>query len=465
MRRLDRSLRELAAGLRAREFSAMDLWHEARAAMDAREPKLGAYKLRMDATAEQAARTADEALRAGRDLGVLQGIPVSVKDLYGIPGFPTYAGSARELPARWQAAGPMVRCLLEEHAVMTGKTHTVEFAFGGVGLNNNWPTPRNPWDEKQHRVPGGSSSGAGVSLREGSAVIALGSDTAGSVRLPASVTGNVGYKPTIGRWSTEGIVPLSPYFDTPGILARTVDDAYLAAIEFDRRMFKEPNGAIEGSEPLEALTIGVPGGHFWEGCEPSIEQAVRSALARLEEEGHQLVPFDWVEAAEAFALWSAGGTVGAELHAFLTSELPDWIPLLDPNVGRRMQAAALPPAEVRSRKAAFDALATRTRRHFQKMDVIATPTVPVPAPTLAQVADHDGYRAHNLGMLRCTHTANVLGLCGMTIPVGFDTLGLPVGLQVMAAPMCDDLLFGAALAIERALGTSASRAPSQTAEA
>jgi len=358
----------------------------------------------------------------------------------------------------------MVRCLLEEHAVMTGKTHTVEFAFGGVGLNNHWPTPRNPWDEAQHRVPGGSSSGAGVSLREGSAVIALGSDTAGSVRLPASITGNVGYKPTIGRWSTEGIVPLSPYFDTPGILARTVDDAFLAAIEFDHRMFKEPNGAIEGSEPLEALTIGVPGGHFWEGCEPSIERAVRSALARLEEEGHQLVPFDWVEAAEAFALWSAGGTVGAELHAFLTSELPDWIPLLDPNVGRRMQAAALPAAEVRSRKAAFDALATRTRRHFQKMDVIATPTVQVPAPTLAQVADHDGYRAQNLGMLRNTHTANVLGLCGMTIPVGFDALGLPVGLQVMAAPMCDDLLFSAALSIEKALGASASPAPSRTAE-
>src|SRR5687768_4545515 len=368
MRRLDRSLRSLAAGLRAREFSALDLWKEARAAMDEREPTLGAYKLRMDPAAEQAARTADEKLRAGHDLGVLQGIPISVKDLYGVPGFPTYAGSARELPAKWQVAGPLVRCLLDEHAVITGKTHTVEFAFGGVGLNNHWPTPRNPWDESQQRVPGGSSSGAGVSLREGSAVIALGTDTAGSVRVPASVTGNVGYKPTIGRWSTEGIVPLSPYFDTPGILARTVDDAFLAAIEFDRRMFRERSGSIEGSEPIEALTIGIPDGHFWEGCDPSIEKAVRGALARLEKDGHQLVSIDWKEAAEAFTLWMAGGTVGAELHAFLKAELPDWIALLDPNVGRRMQLAGSTSAdEVRSRKAAFDALAARTRRHFNEV--------------------------------------------------------------------------------------------------
>ena len=454
---LDRSLRDLAAGLRAREFSALDLWHEARAAMDQREASLNAYKLRLDASAESAARAADEALRAGRDLGVLQGIPVSVKDLYGVPGFPTFAGSARELPAKFQAAGPLVRCLLDESAVITGKTHTVEFAFGGVGLNNHWPTPRNPWDDKVARVPGGSSSGAGVSLREGSAIVALGSDTAGSVRLPASVTGNVGYKPTIGRWSTEGITPLSRLFDTPGILTRTVDDALLAASEFDRRMYGDKPGGIEGTEAIEALTIGVPAGHFWQGCDPSIEKVVRDALASLEEAGHRLVPLNWVEATEAFELWQAGGTVGAELHAFLSAELPDWIPTLDPNVGKRMQlAASVTPEEVKSRKAAFDALATRTRRYFTEVDVIATPTVITSPPPVAEVRDHDGYKAANLRMLRNTHTANVLGLCGMTIPVGFDALGMPVGMQLMGAPMADDLLFAAALATEKALAELAS---------
>ena len=452
MRLLDKSLRDLAAGLRAREFSATDLWKEAAAAMDASEPRLHAYKLRMDAFAAKAAREADEAIAAGLDLGALQGIPVSVKDLYGIPGFPTFAGASRELPPKWQAAGPMVRRLLDSKAVIAGKTHTVEFAFGGVGRNNHWHTPRNPWDTKHHRVPGGSSSGAGVSLRQGSAIVALGSDTAGSVRLPASLTGNVGYKPTIGRWSTEGIVPLSRNFDTPGILTRTVDDAYLAAIDFDRRMFGEKPGAI-GTASVGKLTIGVPGGHFWDACEPSIEAAVRAALEKLARAGHRLVPFDWVEANEVLELWNQGGTAGAELRAFLTAELPDWIPILDPNIGKRMATlAGVTADEVRARKAAFDALAGRTRRWFDQFDVVATPTVQCPPPRMDEVEDHDAYRAHNMKLLRNTFAANLLGLCGITMPVGRDMLGLPVGLQLMAGGMRDDRLFAAALAAENVIG-------------
>ena len=452
MPNLDLSLRDLAAGLRAGRFTALDLWREARAAMDAHEPRLNAYKLRLDDAAERAASEADAAFRAGRDLGVLQGIPVSVKDLYGIPGFPVHAGAARELPAKWREAGPLVQCLLDEHAVITGKTHTVEFAFGGVGLNNHWPTPRNPWDERHHRVPGGSSSGAGVSLRQGSAIVALGSDTAGSVRLPASLTGNAGYKPTIDRWPTRGIVPLSRYFDTPGILARTVEDAYLAASELDRRVRAGRPGAIGAAQPPAALRIGVPAGHFVDECEASIEAAFRAALARLEAAGHRIVPIDFEEAAEAFKLWNAGGTVGAELYAFLNAELPDWIPELDPNVGRRMQlAATISQDEVARRKSAFDALAARAARHFEALDVIATPTVPCPPPRIEEVSDPDGYRAHNLRLLRNTHTANLLQLCAITQPAGKDALGLPVGLQLMGAPMADDRLFEAARAVEKVL--------------
>lgn len=451
MRLLDQSLRDLAAGLRAGKFSSTDLWNEARAAMDEHEPRLGAYKLRLDDAAQRAARSADEAFRAGRDLGVLQGIPVSIKDLYGLPGFPTFAGSARELPAKWQAAGPLVKCLLDESAVVTGKTHTVEFAFGGVGLNNQWPTPRNPWDDKHHRAPGGSSSGAGVSLREGSAIVAFGSDTAGSVRVPASVTGNVGYKPTIGRWPTAGIVPLSLFFDTPGILARSVDDAFMAASDLDRRVFGDRADTIGRAAPAGRLRIGVPAGHFQDACDGSIAEVVRAALARLEGAGHSLVPIDFTEAAAAFDLWMAGSTVGAELRAFLDAELPDWIPLLDPNVGRRMQAAALPAAEVRERKAALDRLAAAAQRRFDEVDVMATATVSCSPPRLDEVADPDAYRAANLRMLRNTHTANVLQLCAITMPVGFDALGMPVGLQVMGRNMADDGLFAAALAIEKTL--------------
>lgn len=458
MRKLDAPLRHLAAGLRAREFSALDLWHEARAAMDASEAKLNAYKLRTDDAAERVAREADAALASGKDHGILQGIPASVKDLYGLPGFPTYAGSARELPARWQAAGPMVKCLLDARAVVTGKTHTVEFAYGGLGLNRHWPVPRNPWDEAHVRVPGGSSSGAGVSLCQGSAIVALGSDTAGSVRIPASLTGNVGYKPTIDRWSTRGIVPLSTIFDTPGILTRSVDDAFLAACELDRRMFGDRPGAIDRARPTDRLRIGVPDEHFWDECDVGIAQAVRGALAELEKAGHRLVAISFPEALGAFEHFRAGSFTGVELLAFLRRELPDWLPILDPNVRARMEAMAnMTAVEFLERKHALEQLAARALARFDDIDVMATPTVPIPPPRIDAITDYDRYRAFNLGVLRNTCIANLLRLNALTMPVGLDALGLPVGLQLMAAPLRDDLLFAAGLAFEGALGTGRER--------
>ena len=454
MRLLDQSLRALAAGLRDRRHSALDLQRESRAAVEATEASLHAYKLRTDEPAEKAAREADAAFAAGTDHGALQGIPVSVKDIYGVPGMPIFAGSARELPAHWQAAGPLVKLLLDQRAVIPGKTHTVEFAFGGVGTNNHWGTPRNPWDAKHHRVPGGSSSGAGVSLRQGSAIVALGSDTAGSVRIPASLTGNVGYKPTIDRWSTRGITPLSRHLDTPGILARSVDDAFLAAGEFDRRMFGDRPGAIDRAQPAGKLRIGIPDQHFWDECEPGIAAGVRAAIAELERAGHRVTPFDLPEAVAIFDLFNAGGTTGVELLAFLRRELPDWLAILDPNVGDRMHAVSQVAAvDYVARMNTWQALAQRVLPRFDDVDVIATPTIPIPPPRMEEVATHDLYRKHNLLLLRNTHAANYLRLCALTMPVGLDSLGLPIGLQVMAAPLRDDLLFAAGLAIEKALGT------------
>jgi aspartyl-tRNA(Asn)/glutamyl-tRNA(Gln) amidotransferase subunit A len=139
------------------------------------------------------------------------GIPISVKDLFGVPGLPTCAGTNAAFPREWEAAGPVVGAVLSQLGIVTGKTHTVEFAFGGLGTNPHWGTPVNPWSSPDEpRAPGGSSAGAGVSLAQGSALLALGTDTAGSVRIPASFTGQTALKTTHGRWSLEGIVPLSP---------------------------------------------------------------------------------------------------------------------------------------------------------------------------------------------------------------------------------------------------------------
>src|SRR5919197_2584043 len=179
---LDWSLAEISARLADGRLHARTLVEEAQARHD---PSLNAYKTWAPDFALRQADAADAAFAAGNRLGALQGIPVSVKDLYGVKGLPTFAGSPRELPARWQREGPLVRTLRSQNAVIMGKSHTVEFAFGGLGLNAHWPTPWNPQDRKVHRSPGGSSSGAGVSLGEGTALLALGTDTAGSVRIPA----------------------------------------------------------------------------------------------------------------------------------------------------------------------------------------------------------------------------------------------------------------------------------------
>lgn len=451
---LGQPLRELARRLRAGELRAADLLREATANLEASEARLGAYKVRTAALAESAANAADAAFRAGRDLGVLQGIPVAVKDIYGLPGVPIHAGSSRELPARFQEAGPVARCLLDASAVILGKTHTVEFAFGALGLNNHWPTPRNPWDARHHRVPGGSSSGAGVALCQGSAVISLGTDTAGSVRIPAALTGNVAYKPTIGRWPTEGIVPLSPYLDTPGILARTVEDASLAAEAIDRGVAAAAGRAGSAG----SLRIGVPEELFWDDCDAGIAEGVGGALAELERKGHRLVRLSFAQAPRAFEVFSAGGTAGAELLAFLSRELPEWIDRLDPNVGTRMHAAAgLSAVEWLGRKLSLDALAREARGLFREVDVVATPTTPATPPVIDAIRSWDQYRPLNLRMVRNTSIANLLKLNALTLPVALDACGMPVGLQVMADHGRDDLLLAAGLAFEKALGTGRER--------
>ena len=222
---LSRPLIEIAADLRAKRVTAQELVEAAIFRHGRFGERLHAYSRWAPEQARAVAQTADAAFAAGLTIGPLQGLPVSIKDLFAVSGYPCFAGSSCRLPADpWERDGPLVATLRRQLGVIMGKTHMVEFAFGGTGQNSHWSAPCNPWDATAHRAPGGSSSGAGVSLLEGSALLALGSDTAGSVRIPACMTGNVGLKVTLGRWSTEGVVPLSTTFDTPGLLARSVSD-------------------------------------------------------------------------------------------------------------------------------------------------------------------------------------------------------------------------------------------------
>src|SRR5262245_2447226 len=269
------SLIEIARDLREKRTRSRDLIEAAIARHERFGERLHAYSHWAPQQARAVAEAADAAFAAGVTVGPLQGLPVSIKDLFAAAGYPCFAGSSRRLPADpWEPDGPLVATLRRQLGVIMGKTHMVEFAFGGTGHNAHWGAPYNPWDATAHRSPGGSSSGAGVSLLEGSALLALGSDTGGSVRIPACMTGHVGLQTTRGRWSIEGIVPLSRTFDTPGLLARSVVDAAYGFAALDPTTGDPVRFIARASTAaLAGMRIGVEDPYFWSDCDPGIGEA------------------------------------------------------------------------------------------------------------------------------------------------------------------------------------------------
>jgi len=443
------SIAELGAALRSGRVRSAELVEQA---ARNRDESLGAYKLWMPERAAAAAELADAAFAQGLDFGPLQGLPVSVKDLYGLVGTPTHAGSPRPLPAAWEREGPVVHAVRNGMGCIVGKTHTVEFAFGGIGSNPHWGTPRNPWSREVHRVPGGSSAGAGVSLWEGTAVVALGSDTAGSVRVPASFTGTVGLKTTYGRWSLAGIVPLSPTLDSAGVLTRSVADAALAFSVIDPGCEAAPEPA-----DLSRIRFGVVE-ELFEGCDRDVADAVRAVVRELESRGASIVTFPLPGLATAREIFAAGGLAAPEFVAFINRELPECRATLDPNVrGRFAAVETMAATEYLDRRARLAGAADEANAGLAGLDGVLSPTTPLTAPRLDEVSDAEGYRDRNMATLRNTSPGNLLDLCGLSIPVGLDGDGLPIGLQIMAARETDERLLSAGLAVERVLGTARER--------
>lgn len=456
---LDSPLTEIATALRSNRTTALELITEAVNRHETAAEDLGAYQVWTGEEALSCAGAVDSLQRNGSSLRPLAGIPVSVKDLFGVSGHPTYAGTPARLPGAWEREGFLIRRIREEMGVLIGKTRMVEMAFGGLGNNPHWGTPINPWSSPEHRVPGGSSCGAGVSLWEGSAIVAIGTDTACSIRTPASMTGTVGFKPTQRRWPADGIVPLSPTLDSVGALARTVADVayFFGAID---PAHSGPDDLLDRvrQSTLSGVRMGIDPNHGWGDCDPGIAESIMAALRELEAQGASIVDVAFPEFNAACALYVEGTIVAPEVAAFVASSLPGWLDLLDPGVGDQIRSGGgVTATEYLSALSRRRELIDASRDRMQAVDVLATPTVPITPPLLSDIEVPEVYARTNAMTSRTTNPANILDLCAISLPCGLDGAGLPVGLQLMASGGEDERLLAHACCAERVLGTALDR--------
>lgn len=291
-----------------------------------------------------------------------------------------------------------------------------------------------------------------MSLAQGTAVLALGTDTAGSVRVPASFTGQAGLKTTAGRWPGEQIVPLSSSLDTPGILARTVEDLAYSFSAIEASLGYGDDAEVPHAD-LSALRIGVPTNFFWEDIDASISTLVDDAISRLASHASGLQRVELPACDDAYDIFRAGGLAAPELRHYMQMHFPEKIARLDPVVRLRVEGAEqVSSVEYLRRKAVLEQCGLRGLSAFANVDVLITPTIPIPPPLLSEIEDIAAYGKANMLALRNTVIANLFGWCALTLPIGLDKRGLPVGLQLMAPPLEEYRLLAMGQAFERCLG-------------
>lgn len=433
----------LSEHIQSGELSPVDLTEAFLSRIGALEEKLGAFiALRGDQALDEA-RSAETALRAGRAAGPLHGVPFAVKDLYDVGGMATTAGCPllENNIARRDAA--VVRKLRESGMVLFGKTHTVQFAYGGAGINHHYGTPHNPW-HAEPLLPGGSSSGSGVAVAAGMAPMALGSDTGGSVRIPASLCGITGLKTTVGQISRAGVYPLSWSLDSVGPLGRSVEDmALVYAAMAGPDPDDESTRAAHPGDVLGQLRTGIEGMNiafaesvFFEDVDPEVERAVRACGAVFESLGASIssIPFDAAE--QARMLNPRGLIIAAEAYTLNRRFLDEHFDELDPVVAHRMiKGRDVPAHEYLRTTLEWRRIRADAVDSMRDIDALLCPSTMVPALPIEEVdSSIDTYADANLKCLRNSSIGNVLNLCGLSVPCGFTDTGLPVGLMIYGRP-------------------------------
>jgi aspartyl-tRNA(Asn)/glutamyl-tRNA(Gln) amidotransferase subunit A len=440
------TLTDLAGALARRDLSALELAEFYLARIERANPKLNAFVTVEQELARNLAQASDARRAAGVPVGPLDGLPIALKDLLEIKGRVTTVGSALWRQRRSKETAVVVEHLLAAGMVILGKTHMVEFAFGGWGANPQLGTPWNPWDLATHRVPGGSSSGSGVAVAAGLAPCAIGSDTGGSVRIPASLVGITGLKTTTGLISLRGAFPLSSTLDTIGPMTRTVDDAALltAALAEPELCAQLARTASDPSRLDGRVIVMLAPDQAPIAVDPAAAAAVDEARRLLQSLGARVIerrfPFDFAD-----FMRRNGQLIAAEAYSVHRAYVED-------------QALPIGPA-VRSRLlsgkgiAAADYIDTLAHRRaacqawidwMNDVDALLTPTLPIAACRVEEVDE----TATPLAAF--TRAGNYLNTCALSLPAGFAPGGLPVGIQLLAKPFDEARLLDIGRAFQRA---------------
>jgi aspartyl-tRNA(Asn)/glutamyl-tRNA(Gln) amidotransferase subunit A len=439
------SLRDFGTRLRRGDVTVTATVESYLERIEALDGRLGAYEYVAAEPALATAKALDALLRAGVDLGPLMGVPVAVKDILAVDGMPTRAGSDLDVSDLVGAEGSFVKQLKRAGCVILGKAKTVEFALGAVGTNAVRGTPWNPCDSRVQRIPGGSSSGPAVAVAARLCAFAVGSDTGGSVRVPVAMCGVFGLKTTIGLWPLDGVFPLSPTFDTLGLLTRSAEDA--------STIFHALAGRPEPAPVrLAGLQFGKPLPIFYEGLDDAVASCMNAALDTLQDAGVNVSDIEVPEAAERSDIFPV--MLPTDLLAALGRvRFEEGRARMEPVVAARVARVLDVPADRYARLVERQKELVRIgRARMAGFDGWLTPAAAIRPVPVSVLEDAESGMRLALAITQDSQPVNMFGQCGVSLPIHHLGSDLPVGLQIVCAPGEDEKLLALSCAIERALG-------------
>ena len=441
-----RTIAELSRALKARDVTAEAILDGCLRRIAVRNSTLNAFITVFEADAREQAREADREITAGRFRGPLHGIPISIKDLFDIRGSATTAASRvrRNHVAHRDAAS--IERLRAAGAVFVGRTNLHEFALGTTNDESAFGPARHPLDPS--RSPGGSSGGSAVSVADGMCVASLGTDTGGSIRIPAAACGLVGLKPTLGELSTDGVVPLSTTLDHIGPICRSVEDAALLYGVLRGETTPAPCAPVD----LRELSLGIPRPFFLDRLDPDVASAFDGLCRRLREAGVRLRDVTIPHAGDVASIYLH--IVLPEAAAFHADTLERQPGDYRPNVRLRLEMGRYVLAEDYARaQRGRSAITVETDAALEGCDGLCLPALAIPAPTIGRVTVRVGQVEEPVRslMLRCTQIFNITGHPAITLPCGRTRDGLSVGTQLVGRRNHTAALLGVARAVESCL--------------